>query len=53
MIFIRKHREKIIANAQLLYKQKKVNDPTAGYVKSALDYSALEKMCDAWMRFKQ
>ena len=48
VIFSRKNREKIIANANLLYKQKKENDTTAGYVKSALDYAALEKLCDAY-----
>ena len=45
MIFIRKNRDKIYSNAKLLYKQKAVNDTTAGYVKSALDYQALEKLC--------
>ena len=40
--------EKIIANAQLLYKQKRNNDQTAGYVKSALDYSTLELLCDKY-----
>lgn len=48
VIFIRKNKERIIANANLLYKQKKENDTTAGYVKSALDYTALEKLCDAY-----
>ena len=52
VIFIRKHRKKIITNAQLLYKQKKVNDSTAGYVKSALDYVALEKLCDEYKNEK-
>ena len=46
VIFIRKQREKIVANAHLLYKQKQANDQTAGYVKSALDYLELEKLCD-------
>lgn len=46
MIFIRKNREKIMDNAKLLYKQKAMNDTTAGYVKSALDYRALEYRCD-------
>ena len=32
MIFIRKHREKIISNAKVMYKQKVSNDTTAGYV---------------------
>ena len=37
-----------IANAQLLYKQKKANDQTAGYVKTALDYSSLERLCEIY-----
>ena len=49
MIFIRKNREKIIANANLLYKQKAANDLTAGYVKSALDYQKLEKLCEQYL----
>ena len=48
MIFIRKNRDKIINNAKLMYKQKKANDTTAGYVKSALDYQALEHLCDLY-----
>lgn len=48
IIFLRKHREKITANAKLLYKQKAANDTTAGYVKSALNYKALEKLCDSF-----
>lgn len=46
MIFIRKNQEKIRANAQLIYKQKGENDTSAKYVMSALDYKALEEMCD-------
>lgn len=52
MIFIRKNREKIDSNAKLLYKQKIANDTTAGYVKSALDYQALEKLCDLFEKNK-
>ena len=48
IVFIRKHREKIIANAKLLYEQKKANDQTTGYVKTALDYSSLEQLCEAY-----
>ena len=48
VIFIRKQREKIVANAHLIYKQKQANDQTAGYVKSALDYLELEKLCDEY-----
>ena len=52
MIFIRKNREKIDSNAKLLYKQKAANDTTAGYVKSALDYQALEVLCDLFKENK-
>jgi protein AbiQ len=52
MIFIRKSREKIASNAKLLYKQKAANDTTAGYVKSALDYQALEGLCDLFKEYK-
>ena len=45
IIFIRKNQEKILANAKLLYKQKAENDLSAGYVKAALEYKALEKIC--------
>ena len=31
-------------------KQKAMNDMTAGYVKSALDYHALEARCDLFER---
>ena len=48
MIFIRKNKEKILMNANLLYKQKNANDTTAGYVKSALEYQSLETLCDAF-----
>lgn len=45
LIFIRKNQEKIRNNANVLYKQKKENDMSAGYVKSALPYIELEKYC--------
>ena len=45
MIFIRKNQDNNLANARLLYKQKAENDLSAGYVKSALEYKALEKLC--------
>lgn len=48
MIFIRKNKNKILSNAKLMYKQKIENDPTAGYVKSALDYKKLESLCDQY-----
>lgn len=52
IVFIRKNRERIIANANLLYKQKTENDVTAGYVKSALEYKMLERMCDEYIKEK-
>ena len=52
IVFIRKNREKIIANANLLYKQKTENDITAGYVESALDYKALERKCIEFIKEK-
>ena len=50
MIFIRKHREKIISNAKVMYNQKASNDTTAGYVKAALDFQALEMLCDEYKK---
>ncbi len=49
-VFIRKNAVKIRSYAELLYKQKRMNDETAGYVKTALDYIKLEELC---RRFKQ
>ena len=51
IIFIRKNQEKISANAQLIYKQKSENDTSAKYVMSALDYKALEEMCDKFAAY--
>ena len=53
MIFIRKNQDKILANAKLLYKQKTENDFSAGYVKAALEYKALEKLCRDFMSEKK
>ena len=52
IIFIRKSREKIVSNVKLLYKQKGANDTTAGYEKSALDYQALQVLCDLFKEQK-
>lgn len=52
MIFIRKNRSKIALNAKLLYKQKTTNDSAGGYIKSALDYHALEVLCDSFKKNK-
>lgn len=48
IIYIRKQREKIQSNAELMYKQKKENDQTAKYVKAALEFEELEKLCDKY-----
>ena len=50
IIFIRKQKEKIMSNANLLYKQKNENDETAGYVKSALNYKKLELIYDRFCK---
>lgn len=46
VIFIRRNKEKIEKNANLLYRQKQKNDTEIGYVKSALDYKRLERFCE-------
>lgn len=46
MIFIRKNQDKIINYANTLYKQKQIEDLTAGYIKYTLDFKLLEKKCD-------
>ena len=48
IIFIRKNKDRILSNAKLLYKQKKLNDQSAGYVQAALPYIELEKLCAAY-----
>ena len=53
MIFIRKNQDKMLANAKLLYKQKIENDLSAGYVKAALEYKALEKLCSDFISEKK
>lgn len=52
ILFIRKNKEKIASNAQLLYKQKITNDTSAKYVNVALNYKRLECLCDQFMRKK-
>ena len=48
IIFIRRNKDKIYKNVELIYKQKAENDTSAGYVKSALNYKELEKLCDKY-----
>ena len=50
VIFIRKNAAKIENNAKLMYKQKEANDETAKYVKTALNYKKLEKLCDEYLK---
>ena len=50
MIYIRKHQEKIKLNAELMYKQKKEDDQTAQYVRTALEFEELEKLCDKYKK---
>lgn len=50
IIFVRRNKDRIANNARLMYKQKVENDTTAGYVKFALDYKELEKMCEAYQK---
>nr|WP_297709476.1 type III toxin-antitoxin system ToxN/AbiQ family toxin [uncultured Butyrivibrio sp.] len=52
VVFIRKNSTKIKSYAELLYKQKKANDETAGYVKTALDYEKLEALCKDFKKLK-
>ncbi len=46
LLFIRRNKNKIKENAQILYKQKKNNSPAIGYLKSIVDFALLEKKHD-------
>lgn len=48
IIFIRKNQDKIMKNAQVMYKQKMNQDESAGYIKSALPFKQLEEMSDSF-----
>lgn len=48
IIFIRKNKDKIMKNAQVMYKQKMNQDESAGYIKSALPFKQLEEMSDSF-----
>ena len=52
LLFIRKNQHKIIQNAKVLYKQKKENSPSIGYLKSTVDFSLLEKKHDEFISQK-
>ena len=49
LIFIRKNQQKIIQNANVLYKQKSENSSSIGYLKSTVDFSLLEKKYDEFI----
>lgn len=46
---IRKNKNKIIQNAKVLYKQKKENIHSIGYLKSTVDFLLLEKKHDEFI----
>lgn len=46
-IFIRNNKDKIASYAKVMYKQK-IENQSIGYVKSALDYKALEGLCQEY-----
>lgn len=48
IIFIRKNKDKIMKNAQVMYKQKMNQDESAGYIKSVLPFKQLEEMSDSF-----
>ncbi len=50
--FIRRNKMKIENNVKLMYKQKQEAGRTEGYVKSALDFKALEKCCAEYIAAK-
>lgn len=53
LIFIRKNKNKILNYANVLYKQKRENDPTIGYLKSTVDFSLLEQKSDDFIANKE
>ncbi len=48
LIFIRKNRKKIFKNAEIVYKQKKLGEVTAGYMDAVLDFEKLEKLYNSY-----
>ena len=50
IIFIRKNKDKIKKNAELMYKQKVTNDITANYINTALDYQLLESIHEEFLK---
>ncbi len=52
VIFIRKNKDKIMKNAEVMYKQKISNHEAVNYTKTALDYKLLESKCDEFIHKK-
>lgn len=52
ILFIRRNKVKIKNNVKLMYKQKQEGSRAEGYVKSALDFKALEKRCMEYIAAK-
>ena len=50
IIFIRKNEQLVRTNAEIMYQQKTERNNQIGYVKSALNYSELENLCDQYSR---
>lgn len=53
LLFIRKNKDKIIQYAKVLYKQKKENNPSVGYLSSTVNFSLLEQKHDDFMAKKE
>lgn len=52
LVFIRKNKNLIRANATLLYNQKAKNDSRFPYIKNTLDFSLLEQACEEFINRK-
>ena len=50
LIFIRKNKEMIKSNANILYRQKLNCDKSAAYVNFTLDFRMLEYACDEFVK---
>ena len=53
LLFIRKNRDKIIQYAKVLYKQKKEENPSVGYLVSTVNFSLLEQKHDDFIAKKE
>lgn len=53
LVFIRKNKEMIKSNANILYRQKLNGDKSAKYVNFTLDFKLLEQACDEFIRIQK